>query len=68
MKRISFIFLLISFMVIVYLFIKEQFRRIVLSSTENTILSITYLVVGICLIILFRIKNQENKKKENLKK
>jgi len=68
MKRISFIVLLTGFIIIAYLFIKEQFRGIVLSSTENTILSITYLVVGICLIILFRIKNQENKKKENLKK
>jgi len=68
MKRISFIVLLTGFIIIAYLFIKEQFRGIVLSSKENTILSITYLVVGICLIILFRIKNQENKKKENLKK
>jgi len=68
MKRISFIVLLTGFIIIAYLFIKEQFRGIILSSTENTILSITYLVVGICLIILFRIKNQENKKKENLKK
>jgi len=68
MKRISFIVLLTGFIIIAYLFIKEQFRGIILSSTENTILSITYLVVGICLIILFRIKNRENKKKENLKK
>ncbi|MGN6532343.1 MAG: hypothetical protein ACTHK0_11415 [Ginsengibacter sp.] len=68
MKAASIIFLLISIIIIIYLFIKEQFKGIVLSSTENTLLSITYLVVGISLIILFRIKNMENKKKEDSKK
>lgn len=68
MKKISFIFLLLSLGIIVYFFIKEQFRGITLSQKENILLSITYLVVGISLIILFRIKNSENKMKENLKK
>ncbi|HXR83563.1 MAG TPA: hypothetical protein VN722_04600 [Hanamia sp.] len=61
MKKISFIFLLVSVSIIIYFFIQEQFRGITLSSTENIILSITYLVVGISLLILFRLKHLENK-------
>jgi len=68
MKRISFIFLIISIIIIAYFFIREQFRGITLSSTENIILSITYLVVGISLLILFRLKHLENKQEENQRK
>ena len=68
MKKASFIFLLLSIGVIVYFFVKEQFRGITLSGTENIILSITYLVVGICLLILFRLKHLENKKEEDVRK
>jgi len=68
MKKISFIFLLLSLGIIIYFFIEEQFRGIALSQKENILLSITYLIVGISLIILFRIKHFENKNKENLKK
>ena len=68
MKKISFTFLLLSIGIIIYFFIKEQFRGITLSHKENMLLSITYLVVGISLIILYRIKYLENKKKENSKK
>jgi len=68
MKRISFIFLIISIIIIAYFFIQEQFRGITLSSTENIILSITYLVVGISLLILFRLKHLENKQEENQRK
>jgi len=68
MKKTAFIFLLISVVIIIYLFIKEQFRGIVLSNSENILLSITYLVVGISLFILFRLKHLENKKEESLKK
>lgn len=64
MKKIAFIFLLISIVIIVYLFIKEQFRGIVLSATENILLSITYLIVGASLFILFRLKYLENKREE----
>jgi len=68
MKKISFLFLIVSIGIIIYFFIKEQFRGIVLSQWENMLLSITYLVVGISLIILYRIKylgkkNQEKKGK-----
>jgi amino acid transporter len=68
MKKVSFIFLLLSIGIIIYFFIKEQFRGIALSQKENFLLSITYLIVGISLIILFRIKHFEDKNKENLKK
>jgi amino acid transporter len=68
MKRVSFIFLIISIIIIAYFFIQEQLRGITLSSTENIILSITYLVVGISLLILFRLKHLENKQEENQRK
>jgi len=68
MKKVSFIFLLLSIGIIIYFFIKEQFRGIALSQKENFLISITYLIVGVSLIILFRIKHFEDKNKENLKK
>jgi hypothetical protein len=46
----------------------EQFNGVVLTHAENLVLSITYLLVGISLLILFRLKNKENKEQENLKK
>lgn len=61
MKKISFFFLIVSIGIIIYFFIKEQFRGIVLSQRENMILSITYLVTGISVLILYRIKYLENK-------
>lgn len=67
-KKISLGVLLLSFAIILYFFIKEQFRGMVLSGKENTILSITYLLVAVALIILFRIKNIENKSRGNSKK
>lgn len=68
MKKISFIFLLLSMAIIIYLFIREQFNGIVLSQKENTLLSITYLIVGISLLILFRMKYLENKNGEDSNK
>ena len=63
MKKLLFILLLICFITIVYFFIKEQFNKVVLTSGENLVLSITYLLVGIILLILFIVKNKENKKR-----
>ena len=63
MKRLLFILLLICFITIVYFFIKEQFNKVVLTSRENLVLSITYLLVGIILLVLFIVKNRENKKR-----
>lgn len=65
MKKISFIFLLLSMAIIIYFFVREQFNGIVLSQKENTLLSITYLVVGISLLILFSIKYRENKNQDS---
>jgi len=67
LKKIAFIVLLLSVVTIIYFFIKEQLNKQVLSHTENLILSITYLLVGISLLILFALKNMENKKQDNLK-
>jgi len=61
LKKIAFAVLITSAVTIIYLFIKEQFNGAVLSHTENLILSITYLLVGISLLVLFRLKNRENK-------
>jgi amino acid transporter len=67
MKKAAFIILFLSAVTIIYLFIKEQFNGVVLSRIENLVLSITYLLVGISLLVLFRIKSKE-KKEENAKK
>ena len=64
MKRFLFLLLLVCFITIVYFFIREQFNKIVLTRNENLVLSVTYLLVGIILLILFIIKNKENKKKQ----
>lgn len=55
--------LLICFITIAYFFIKEQFNKVVLTSGENLVLSITYLLVGIILLILFIVKNREDRKR-----
>jgi hypothetical protein len=61
MKKIAQILLLLCILIVIYFFIKEQFRGINLSHRENMILSITYLVTGISVFILYRIKYLENK-------
>ena len=48
--------------IIIYFFVKEQFKGIALSSNENMLLSITYLIVGISLFILYKKRNVENEK------
>jgi hypothetical protein len=64
MKKFLFFLLFICFITIVYFFIKEQFNKVVLTRNENLALSVTYLLVGLILLILFIIKNKENKKKQ----
>ena len=61
MKKIIITLLALCMVTIIYFFVKEQFNGIVLSKNENTVLSITYLVTGIALIILFRLKHLEKK-------
>lgn len=62
MKKISLLILLLGMGVIIYFFIKEQFKGVTLSHEENMALSITYLVIGICMLILARINFLEKKK------
>ena len=66
MKKFLFFLLLLCFITIVYFFIREQFNKVVLTRNENLALSVTYLLVGIILLILFIIKNKENKKKQRM--
>jgi len=68
MKKISMLLLVLSAVIIAWFFIKEQFNGIVLSGKENRILSITYLVTGISLFILYRMKRSENKNQEEANK
>ena len=68
MKKISMLLLVFSAVIIAWFFIKEQFNGIVLSGKENRILSITYLVTGISLFILYRMKRSENKNQEEANK
>jgi hypothetical protein len=63
MKKLLFFSLVICFITIVYFFIREQFNKVVLTHNENLALSVTYLLVGIILLILFITKNKEDKKK-----
>lgn len=61
MKKIIITLLALCMVTIIYFFVKEQFKGIVLSKNENILLSITYLVTGISLLILFRIQHLEKK-------
>lgn len=65
MKKISAVFMTLCMVVIIYFFIKEQFRSIVLSHTENMILSITYLILGISILMFVRMNVMEKKKQGN---
>ena len=60
MKKLCFFFLITGMIVIIYLFVKEQFKGIVLTSNENMLLSITYLVVGVALFILYKKRNVQD--------
>ena len=64
MKKFLFFLLLLCFITIVYFFIREQFNKVVLTRNENLALSVTYLLVGIILLIFFITKNKEDKKKQ----
>lgn len=56
--------MLLSCAVIIYFFIKEQFKGIVLSSSENMTLSISYLVFGLSMLIFGRINFLEKKEEQ----
>ncbi|MEO9004403.1 MAG: hypothetical protein ABI288_06685 [Ginsengibacter sp.] len=65
MKKIIMVLLVLCMGIIIYFFIKEQLNGIVLSHTENTLLSITYLVAGISIFILYWKRRLENKNQSN---
>lgn len=62
MKNILLVTLLLSMGFIIYFFIEEQFKGVVLSQRENIFLSVLYLIVGISVFLLIRIKSSEKKK------
>jgi len=61
MKRIVILLLVLGIGIIIYFFIKEQFNGIVLTHSENMVLSFTYLGNGILILIFSRIKYLEKK-------
>ena len=46
---------------IVYFFVEEQFKGVILTQNENILLSVLYLVVGLSVLGLIRIKSSEKK-------
>jgi uncharacterized protein HemY len=64
MKKAGFVLLLLSMGVILFFFIKEQFRGIDLSHIENMLLSISYFGFAVAFIILWRAKSLEKKEDE----
>jgi hypothetical protein len=64
MKKIVGVLMFVSMAIIVWLFVKEQFKGVVLSKSENTLLSITYLVMGISIFIFARLNSLQKKKEE----
>jgi len=62
-KKILILILVICMGLITYFFIKEQVKGIVLSDRENMILSVTYIITGVSILIFGRVKFLENKKR-----
>jgi len=65
MKKIIILLLVLGIGIVIYFFIKEQFRGITLTHGENMILSFTYLVNGILILIFARIKYLEKKNQQD---
>jgi hypothetical protein len=64
MKKVAVILFFASIGVIIYFFIKEQFKGIALSHTENIVLSIAYFGFAIANII-FIVLSKKVKKSES---
>ena len=62
MKNVLITILLASMAFIIYFLVEEQLKGVVLSQKENIFLSILYLVVGLSVLGLIRIKSSEKKK------
>jgi hypothetical protein len=52
MKNFAGIALLVSMAFIIYFFVREQFNGVILSRGENIFLSVLYVIVGVCVLIL----------------
>ena len=62
MKNVLLVVLLLSMGFIIYFFVEEQIKGVVLSQWENIFLSVLYLIVGISVLILIRRKSSEKRK------
>jgi len=62
MKNVLIIILLASMACIVYFFVEEQFKGVVLTQKENILLSVLYIVVGLSVLLLIKIRSSEKKK------
>jgi len=62
MRNILLAALLLSMGFIIYFFVEEQIKGVVLSERENIFLSVLYLIVGVSVFLLIRIKTAEKKK------
>jgi hypothetical protein len=63
-KRTIILLLALGMGIIIYFFIKEQFKGVTLTHDENIFLSLTYLANGILILIFARIKYLEKKNQE----
>ncbi len=61
MKILGVILLVLSVGTTMYFFVIEQFKGVVLTKNENAILSVSYLITGISLVILARQRFLEKK-------
>ena len=64
MKRIVILLLVLGMGIVIYFFIKEQFKGITLTHGENMLLSFTYLANGILIVIFARMKYLEKKNQQ----
>ena len=63
-KRVVILLLALGMGIVVYFFIKEQFKGTDLTHGENMFLSFTYLANGILILIFARLKYLEKKNQE----
>lgn len=62
MKKTAGFVLVICMAVIIYYLIKEEVNGIVLSHKENILLSIIYILIGVCIFIFAAAKFSERKR------
>lgn len=67
MKKIIISVLIVCAVIVIYFFYKEQFQGATLSKNENMVLSITYIVIGITIFMMYRIRYREKKNESGQK-